>query len=73
MKLNSTNFLSFTYAHAIPFFHESKDFTRGGGWGEGWGTQQIFIREGSTPLNPFLSEKLDQLLGFRETAHLPLP
>ena len=54
----------------MPFlFHESKDFIPG----RGWGTQQIFIRGGSAPLNPFLSEKLDQLLGFRETSHLPLP
>ena len=55
------------------FFMKVKILLGGGGCGGGWGTQQIFIREGSAPLNPFLSEKLDQLLGFRETAHLPLP
>ena len=53
MKLNITNFLSFSYAHAII---KAKILFGG----RGWGTQQIFIQGGSAPLNPFLSEELDQ-------------
>ena len=53
MKLNITNFLSFSYAHAII---KAKILLGG----RGWGTQQISIRGGSAPLNPFLSEELDQ-------------